>query len=133
MKSTSQHELTDRAREKLVERRTVLAKRRKLIEQNIRSATTEQMLEGTFATHLADEASDMIDAEVNLSDIGVIRQKIDEIDEAILRIDRGTYGRCIDCGKMIDPARLKTLPAAARCLRCETIDEMRTGREYEVR
>jgi DnaK suppressor protein len=39
-----------------------------------------------------------------------------EVQAALDRIDAGTYGSCIDCGKPIDPARLEYRPEAARCL-----------------
>ena len=40
------------------------------------------------------------------------------IEAALKRIDEGTYGRCVECGKAIGVRRLKALPEAERCLSC---------------
>jgi DnaK suppressor protein len=47
-------------------------------------------------------------AEVNLA----------AIDAALQRLADGTYGRCVDCGIAIGPARLEARPEAARCITC---------------
>lgn len=48
---------------------------------------------------------------------------IEEIDEAIARIDAGTYGECVDCGERIPTERLEAVPASATCLRCRSVRE----------
>lgn len=42
-----------------------------------------------------------------------------QVEEALLRIEAGTYGQCIDCGVDIPQARLHAAPEAARCLACQ--------------
>lgn len=44
---------------------------------------------------------------------------VEEIDEAIARIDAGTYGRCVDCDERIPADRLEAVPAAPTCLSCK--------------
>lgn len=46
------------------------------------------------------------------------------VDEALARIDDGTYGICLDCRRPIDAERLEALRWAARCIDCQR----RTGR-----
>lgn len=41
------------------------------------------------------------------------------VEEALSRMEAGTYGVCIDCGTEIPPARLKAAPEAARCIPCQ--------------
>jgi len=43
-----------------------------------------------------------------------------EINEALHRLDEGTYGLCKHCGKPITPMRLAALPQAVTCARCPT-------------
>lgn len=43
---------------------------------------------------------------------------------AIRRIDEGTYGLCLECGRRIEPARLTALPAATACIDCATDHEV---------
>lgn len=39
-----------------------------------------------------------------------------DVQEAMRRIEQGTYGTCIDCGRPIEPARLEAVPWTAYCL-----------------
>lgn len=43
------------------------------------------------------------------------------VDEAIARLDDGTFGTCVRCGQAIAPERLEALPWAARCIDCERL------------
>ena len=40
------------------------------------------------------------------------------IDAALLRMDQGEYGFCLDCGEDIDPKRLAFDPTVPKCLSC---------------
>jgi DnaK suppressor protein len=51
------------------------------------------------------------------------RRLLGEIDEALRRIDAGTYGACTRCGQQIGFDRLDAVPAAALCLECKRRDE----------
>ena len=46
------------------------------------------------------------------------RDRLVEIDSAVERVERGSYGRCETCGEQIDPERLDVLPAARQCIDC---------------
>jgi DnaK suppressor protein len=50
------------------------------------------------------------------------------IDEALGRLDAGTYGTCADCGREIAARRLRALPFAVRCQACEEQREAEDGR-----
>jgi DnaK suppressor protein len=41
-----------------------------------------------------------------------------EIEAALAQVDSGTYGVCKNCGKSIEPERLKVMPAAVICISC---------------
>lgn len=43
------------------------------------------------------------------------------VDEALARLDGGTFGACLRCGQPIAPARLEALPWAAYCIDCQRI------------
>jgi DnaK suppressor protein len=56
-------------------------------------------------------------------DLALSAQALDavaEIDAAIQRIEKGTYGICESCGKAIPKERLKALPYAALCVTCKS-------------
>lgn len=46
------------------------------------------------------------------------REHLDELDLALDRLERGTYGRCEACGGTIAPERLEIRPATTTCVRC---------------
>jgi RNA polymerase-binding transcription factor DksA len=45
-----------------------------------------------------------------------LREALDEVDAALVRLAEGTYGRCEVCGKPIGAARLEAMPAARLCI-----------------
>lgn len=49
---------------------------------------------------------------------GQLRDALAEVEAAIDRLEKGTYGRCERCGQPIAPARLEAKPAARRCIAC---------------
>lgn len=52
-----------------------------------------------------------------------IEGQLDDIDQALNRLETGTYGICTDCGENIQPARLDIMPTAALCIECQRIQD----------
>jgi DnaK suppressor protein len=50
-------------------------------------------------------------------------QLIQDIDEALGRIEDGTYGQCVRCGKPLDEERLKAMPTAKYSVECQAAIE----------
>jgi RNA polymerase-binding transcription factor DksA len=48
----------------------------------------------------------------------IVRRELAEIDEALVRIQRGSYGRCLSCGGPMGLQRLRAVPEARYCLGC---------------
>ncbi len=46
------------------------------------------------------------------------RQEFVRIEDALERIEEGDYGQCLECGKLVAPARLEVDPSAALCIDC---------------
>ena len=67
-------------------------------------------------TNLADQATDLLEREIDWTLEENAEQLLAEIDSALARIDEGTYGLCVRCGKPIDADRLEALPWATLCL-----------------
>jgi len=104
-----------------------------------RSALLRQMLEErrgeiqgklrSILESLPDEKSSVRDAEeqsvsdfVEEVDFTLMQMKSEtlaQIDEALRRVDDGTYGRCVECERDIPEARLVALPFADRCRDCQ--------------
>lgn len=56
-------------------------------------------------------------------------QMVADIDQALLRIEEGSYGTCARCGKEIPGARLEALPTARYCAPCQEIIEAGEGED----
>ncbi len=67
---------------------------------------------------LAETVTSVPDA-VALSRAATLLRTIEEIDEAVARLDAGTYGRCVHCGSPIPLERLEFRPFAASCVSCQ--------------
>ena len=46
----------------------------------------------------------------------IVSQTLEEVQDALRRIENGTYGKCIACGREIDPIRLEAVSWAVRCI-----------------
>jgi RNA polymerase-binding protein DksA len=73
--------------------------------------------------HMADLGSDNFEQEFALGLIESEEVALREIDEAIKRIDEGTFGICVNCSKKIPLARLKAKPHAKYCIECKRLEE----------
>jgi DnaK suppressor protein len=54
-----------------------------------------------------------------------LRDTLSDVEQALARMDAGTYGTCERCGQPIDEERLEALPAARLCMTCK---RQRAGR-----
>ena len=50
--------------------------------------------------------------------LGTLRDTLNDVDDALAKIDAGTYGICEQCGQPIGEARLEAMPAARLCITC---------------
>src|SRR3990167_3049211 len=48
-----------------------------------------------------------------------LRMHLKDIEQALDRVHKGSYGKCLNCGKMIDTDRLAVKPTALLCVHCE--------------
>lgn len=71
--------------------------------------------------HMADVASSMVDAEVEV--VHTERGILEQVTDAIARIEDGTYGVCQHCGTPISEERLKALPYTPYCVRCSRSED----------
>jgi DnaK suppressor protein len=65
-----------------------------------------------------DQASVSHLAETHLSLLGPKRQELEAIEEALQRLEHGTYGICESCGCAIEPRRLEVMPETPFCRNC---------------
>ncbi|MCX5889415.1 MAG: TraR/DksA C4-type zinc finger protein [Deltaproteobacteria bacterium] len=65
-----------------------------------------------------DQATVSLMAETSLTLLGPKRQELEAIEEALQRLETGSYGLCEVCGQPIQPKRLEIMPEASLCRDC---------------
>jgi RNA polymerase-binding transcription factor DksA len=68
--------------------------------------------------HMADLASHQFEEELTLDLLRNEDQILEEIDDALVRLDEGTFGRCENCKQMISKQRLQVVPYTRYCIEC---------------
>ena len=72
-----------------------------------------------YTYHMADVATDNYDREFSLGLASGERKSLYELDDALKRIEEGTFGICDDCKSSISKVRLKAVPSAQLCIKCQ--------------
>jgi DnaK suppressor protein len=67
----------------------------------------------------ADAAQTTSERAQVFSIVDGLRQRLEDVVAALQRIDKGTYGKCSNCGQDIPPERLEAVPTAALCINCK--------------
>jgi len=73
-----------------------------------------------YTYHMADVATDTYDREFSLGLASSDREVLYELDDAIKKIEDGTFGLCEECKSLITKARLKAVPYARLCVKCQS-------------
>lgn len=71
-----------------------------------------------YGNHMADDATEVFEQTRNLSLRESLEDSLRRVEEALERFENGTYGRCEDCGRVIEWGRLKVLPYTSLCVNC---------------
>jgi RNA polymerase-binding transcription factor DksA len=89
----------------------VAIRERLLREHNHQLQDVEEPLP-PFKNHFADVATDECDRDVAIAELAAEESVLYEVNEAIRRVENGTYGLCEATGKPISEARLRAIPWA---------------------
>ena len=73
----------------------------------------------TSDNHLAETATATLGREIDYTLGDNAEQILTEIDGALARIEDGTYGTCVNCGREIPRERLEAYPWASLCIDCK--------------
>lgn len=120
-----------RRRDREYFRKLILQKREKLLkelgylENEVMNSTSKDSsgdLSG-YSFHMADQGTDAEEREKAFLLASREGRYIYHLNQALRRIDDGTYGRCGVCGKQISKERLKAVPHATKCIVCKSEEE----------
>ena len=77
------------------------------------------------------EGTDVFDA-VESSEADMKSETLNQINDALIRLEQDNYGNCFECGEEIAEKRLRALPFAVRCKDCEEAREVAEQRERQT-
>jgi len=110
----------------------LLETRQRLLENMVSGfAATVDAAENRVPADIADLANEAIARDATCEIGAVESNAVSEIDDALQRLDDGTYGICQECHQPISAARLKVLPFASMCVACKSHREWAERAESE--
>ncbi len=114
-----------RFRNMLLEEKERVAQSLAKHEKIIKHADDESGLETgkAHSNHMADQGSDEFQYETTIKFANTEGRYLYNIEEALRRIENGTYGKCQACGKNIGLPRLRRLPYTRLCIECKEKEE----------
>ncbi len=107
-------------KDKLLQLRDAMVDSMAGVAQDTLRARAEGSEASAFGMHQADAGSDAYDRDFALSLLSQEQDALYEIDEALKRIELGTYGKCEMSGKPIMHARLEAIPFARYTVECQS-------------
>ena len=122
------------SRDRYAELTRILEERRREImdqvQEKIRDVRSESPNSPTQGVLDAAESSEAdIQDEIEFALIQMKAETLHKIEEALRRLEEGTFGYCFECGDEISERRLRALPFALRCKDCEEARELAQQRE----
>jgi RNA polymerase-binding protein DksA len=116
-------------------RQLLITERAKLVDE-IRSiahdaSTTPKEASGdlsSYTVHMADMASDTCERELSMNIVSSEQEILYQIDDALKRLEEGSFGVCQECNTPITMSRLKAVPYAAMCIECQRSKEKKQKR-----
>ena len=103
--------------------RQSLAEQRATLLEHIRGEEVKLRARAGASPDPLDLAQDYVSRARRSTLLAQARRQLEHIEAALRRLDEGTYGMCAECGEAIPPARLRVLPYACRCIRCQERQE----------
>jgi DnaK suppressor protein len=123
--------------DRYAELRKILEDRRREMMSQVQERMRDVRAEGASNTvqgvlDAAESSEADIQDEIEFALIQMKAETLNKIDEALRRLEEGTYGYCFECGDEVSERRLRALPFAVRCKDCEEAREVAQQRERQM-
>lgn len=115
------------SKEELKAFRTIIMDKRKEVLEEL-STIRDSMMDvqtgeyisenSTYSTHM-EQGTDAMEREKMFLFASREGKFLNYLDDALKRIDKGDYGHCLDCGKLIEKERLEAVPHSQQCISCK--------------
>jgi len=134
----NQKTATGASRSRYTELKQMLDERRREIQAEVKGRMRGVREEGTWGGKLNEVLDAVESAEADIQEdleFALVQMKsetLNKINDALARLEQGTYGNCYECGEEIGEKRLRALPFAVRCKDCEEAREVAEQRERQL-
>jgi DnaK suppressor protein len=95
--------------------RKLLRRRKELAGSNTRLIEEARQSGVAEVEDPVDQATSEEAKSLNFQEADIASKELAEVDDALRRIHQGTYGKCVDCGRRIEPERLEAVPWTPYC------------------
>lgn len=108
----------------ITKKEELLAELGYLKNSSMNSTTKDQSGDlSSYSYHMADQGTDTMEREMAFSLASREGRYLHHINEALKRIEDGTYGICRTCNKGVSKKRLEAVPHATQCIKCKNSEE----------
>lgn len=110
----------DRFKQIILEKKKEILEELEALRDTMMDKTTGEYTSenSTYSTHM-EQGTDAMEREKTFLFASREGKFLNHLEDALVRIDKGVYGRCTGCDKLIDKERLEAVPHAQQCLDCK--------------
>ena len=118
--------------------KTMLDDRRRELQAEVQGKMRGVREEGSWGGKLNEVLDAVESAEADIQEdleFALVQMKsetLNKVNDALVRLEQGSYGNCFDCAEEIAEKRLRALPFAVRCKDCEEARETAERRERQL-
>jgi RNA polymerase-binding protein DksA len=104
----------------ILDKRKEILDELQILKESMMDVTTGEYAteNSTYSMHM-EQGTDAMEREKTFLYASREGKFLNYLDDALKRIEKGTYGACTDCGKLIERERLEAVPHAQLCVRCK--------------
>ena len=104
----------------ILEKKKEILEELEMLKDSMMDSTTGEYVSenSTYSTHM-EQGTDAMEREKTFLFASREGKFLNYLEDALVRIDSGEYGRCTECGKLIERERLEAVPHAQQCLQCK--------------
>ena len=104
----------------ILEKRKEILEELQILKESMMDVTTGEYANenSTYSMHM-EQGTDAMEREKTFLFASREGKFLNYLEDALKRIEKGTYGFCTDCGKLIEKERLEAVPHAQLCIRCK--------------
>ncbi len=135
MATTTKRTRTSAKSSRYTELKKILENRRRELMSEVHDKMRDVRTETAKDREVLDQGESSesdIQEDIELALIQMKAETLTKMNEAVRRLEEGTYGNCFECGDEISEARLRALPFAVRCKDCEEARENAEQRERMI-